>query len=95
MKDIDTIEKIKERIRLSSSRNDIEIQDLIDSAMREMEIKGVSGSPDDPLYLQATVLYCKARYGYDEQSDEFFRAFQQLTDSMALSGEYRKGKEDV
>lgn len=92
MKDVETLEKIKERIRLSSSTCDTEIQDLIESGKREMEIKGIYGSIDDPLYLQAIVLYCKARYGYDDRSEEFYTAFQTLQDSMALSGDYREEK---
>lgn len=53
-------------------------------------MKGVHGDETDPMYYQAIVLYCKAHYGYDEDSERFEKAYNSLRDSMYLSGNYEK-----
>lgn len=86
----ETLEKLKKRIRVSASSADSEVEGLIEAAKRELEIAGVYGDVEDPLYFQAVALYCKARYGYDDSSEKFWAAFGALRDSMALSGDYKK-----
>lgn len=88
------IEKLKKRLRVKSEDAEDEISDLIDAGKRELEIAGVYGEISDPVYYQATVLYCKAHFGYDEESERFRKAFNSLKDSMALSGDYQKGESD-
>lgn len=83
------VESIKKRLRVTSAVADEEIEDLIKSCREEMKIKGIYG-PEDALYQQAIVLYCKAHYGYDEKTERFLEAYQSLTDAMALSGEYEE-----
>ena len=84
------IAKIKKRIRLKSNGSEEEIKDLVSAAAIELEKAGVYGNPEDPLYYQAVVLYCKANYGYDENTERFRKSFEALRDSMALSGDYEK-----
>lgn len=88
------IEKLKKRLRVKSEDAEEEISDLVDACKRELEIAGVYGEISDPVYYQATVLYCKAHFGYDEESERFRKAFDSLKDSMALSGDYQKGESD-
>ena len=52
------------------------------------------GTRNDALYYQAMVLYCKANFGYDENTERFQTAFEKLRDSMALSGDYAKEKKN-
>ena len=68
MQQEDIVEKIKERIRAKSKSSDEEVKDLIDACKKDLEMKGVYGDEADPIYYQAIVLYCKAHYGYDEDS---------------------------
>ena len=87
--DMTTIEKIKKRLRVKSDEADAEVEALVLACMKELEVAGVYGHPcDDPLYMQAVVLYCKAHFGYDEGTDRFREAFESLRNSMALSGDY-------
>ena len=88
--DIDIVEKIKKRIRAKSETANEEVKDLIAACKKELEMKGVYGNETDPTYYQAIVLYCKAHYGYDEDSERFEKAFNSLRDSMYLSGNYAK-----
>lgn len=88
--DTDIVEKIKKRIRAKSETANEEVEDLINACKKELEMKGVHGDETDPMYYQAIVLYCKAHYGYDEDSERFEKAYNSLRDSMYLSGNYEK-----
>ena len=86
------IERLKKRV---GTRNDEEINELAMSCVRDLENAGVYGNPvTDALYYQAMVLYCKANFGYDENTERFQIAFEKLRDSMALSGDYQKEKDN-
>ena len=86
------IERLKKRV---GTRNDEEINELALACVKELENTGVYGDPaKDALYYQAMVLYCKANFGYDENTERFQTAFEKLRDSMALSGDYAKEKKD-
>ena len=86
-----TVGCLKDMLREKSSVADTEIRDLIESCVLELKIAGVQGKLTDPLYRQAVKLYAKAHFGYDSDSEKFLKAFQNLRDSMALSGEYGGG----
>lgn len=86
-----TVGWIKDMLREKSSVADAEVRDLVESCVLELKIAGVQGKLTDPLYRQAVKLYAKAHFGYDSDSERFLKAFQNLRDSMALSGEYGGG----
>lgn len=88
------VEKLKKRIRVMSDSSDEEITDLVESCKKELEIAGVYGDEKDPTYYQAIVLYCKANYGYDEDTERFRMAFGALRDAMCLSGDYAQKEGD-
>lgn len=88
------VQKLKTRIRAMSSSSEEEISDLAESCRKELEMSGVYGDESDPTYYQAIVLYCKANYGYDEDTDRFRMAFAALRDAMNLSGDYDKKEGD-
>ena len=88
------ISKIKSRIRAKSHAADEEVEDLIHAAEADMKKEGIVGTADDPLYLQALVLYCKANYGYDKDTERFSDAYNSLKISMALCGDYEEGAQD-
>lgn len=83
--------KVKSRIRAKSNAANEEIRDLICAAEADMKKEGIVGTADDPLYLQALVLYCKANYGYDKDTERFSDAYNSLKISMALCGDYKEG----
>ena len=85
------VEWLRDMLREKSSVADTEIRDLVESCVLELKIAGVQGKLTDPLYRQAVKLYAKAHFGYDSDSERFLKAFQNLRDSMALSGEYGGG----
>lgn len=90
----DLTEKLRKRIRAMSDSSNGEIEDLVKSCRKELGMAGVYGDESDPTYYQAIVLYCKANYGYDEDTERFQMAFQALRDAMNLSGDYDKKEGD-
>lgn len=82
------IEKLKVRLRITIL--DEEVEDLVKACQKDLEISGIYGEFDDPLYYQAIVLYLKAYFGYNDKQEEFQRAYEALKTSMALSGDYEK-----
>lgn len=86
----EVVMKIKNRIRVKTTKADEEVTDLIEAAKMDMAKEGIYGDADNPLYFQAMVLYCKAYYGYDEKTEQFQEAYKSLKNSMALSGDYTK-----
>lgn len=90
MSDMHLIEELKRFVRARSADAELELQGLVEACKKEMEVAGIYGDETDPLYRQAIRLYCKANYGYDEDTERFQAAFGSLRDAMALSGDYIK-----
>lgn len=88
------IEELKRIVRVRSADAEFELEGLVASCKKEMEVAGIYGDEADPLYRQAIRLYCKAHYGYDEDAERFREAFDSLRDAMALSGDYAKEAAD-
>jgi hypothetical protein len=84
------IDNIKLSLRKKSAAFDTEIMDLIDSCKADLKLGGIDKiSESDPLTAHAIKLYCKGNYGYDEDTEKFMRAYENLKIAMALSGEYK------
>ncbi len=83
------LENIKKSLRITNSAFDDEIQDLIDSAMADLFISGIINYTDnDILILRAVTIYCKANFGYNENSERFQNSYDLLKTHLALSGDY-------
>lgn len=83
------LKDLKRAVRVTSGSADGEIEELVEACKREMALSGVHVADEsEPLCRQAIKLYCKAHYGYDENTGRYLGAYQSLRDSMALSGEY-------
>lgn len=92
--DSDLILKLKNAIRVKSDSANEELEDLTEACLLDLKISGVSITDQtDALFRQALKLYCKAYYGYDDDSEKFKAAYAALKDSMALSGDYREEQE--
>lgn len=65
---IEYIEKVKTSLRISSIAFDEEIMDIMNAALLDLGIAGVSNTAlDDQLILRAVTTYCKMHFG--ESSD--------------------------
>lgn len=92
---MDLRDMVKVRLRVKSAVFDeAEIQPLIDTCKADLARVGVVPVESDPLVRQAVVLYCKANFGFAEDSKEaerFQKAYEGLRDSMSLSGDFSGG----
>lgn len=82
------LEKIKLALRIKNSAYDAEIQDLIDACKIDLATGGVKVVDElNSLTQHAIVLYCKANFGYDENSQKFAEAYEKLKIVLALTGD--------
>lgn len=83
------LENIKKSLRITNSAFDSEIQDLIDSALTDLKISGVVNQVEtDPLIIRAVTIYCKAHFGYNDNSEKFQNSYDLLKTHLVLSGDY-------
>ena len=84
------IDDVKLVLRSKAIAYDGEVTDLIEMAKIDLSVGGVEVIVEtEPLTKQAIKLYCKANFGYDENSEKFAKAYESLKISMALCGDYK------
>ena len=72
---------VKERLRVSASVYDSEVEALVSAALRDLERSGVSTElieSLDPLVVEAVVLFCKALFGLDNAEAEHYHKSYRL-----------------
>lgn len=86
---IKLMKRLRTALRLSSTSFDAdELVPLVDACRTDLSISGVKNTdPDNPLVLQAIILYCKSHFGFNPDSDKFEKAYSALKNSMALSSD--------
>lgn len=91
------MDDVKIALRVSSSAYDDEIEMLIDAAIADLYLAGISEDklpepeedPTDPLIKRAIVTYCKAHFGYDNpEAERFEKAYNAIKLHLMLSSEY-------
>ena len=84
------IDDVKLSLRIKNIAYDSEIQGLIDTCKVDLKVAGVEKVEEtEPLTAQAIKLYCKANFGYDENSEKFTQAYESLKIVMALASDYK------
>jgi hypothetical protein len=84
------LEDIKASLRIKNTSYDTEIQALIDTCKVDLKIAGVQLITEtEPLTAQAIKLYCKANFGYDENSARYAQAYNSVKIVMALCSDYK------
>lgn len=90
------IDDVKMSLRIKNTAYDSEITDLIAMAKVDLGMAGLKVVVEtEPLTKQAIKLYCKANFGYDDNSEKFAQAYLNLKQSMALCGDYNEVVSDV
>ena len=82
--------KLALRIMPDQAAFDGEIEDLIEAALADLRLVGVS-KPDceDPLIKRAVVTYCKANFGFDNpDADRLRLSYHLLRDHLSLAEGY-------
>lgn len=91
------LDKVKLALRISGSAFDNEVTDLINAAIADLRLVGISipekaGSSSntlgDPLLDRAVVLYAKANFGYNDEAERYRAAYDYLKCALSLSGDH-------
>lgn len=80
---------VKLALRLTENDFDAQILDLINAALLDMGIAGVtSGNLSDPLIKQAVVTYCRLNFGEPDDYDKLKRSYDEQKAQLATATGY-------
>lgn len=79
--------EIRKTMRISHTALDTEIESNIQTCLMDLERVGVNKDVDSPLIFKACELYCKWQFDYQGKADQYKRNYEELRDSMSLSGD--------
>lgn len=94
------LDKVKNALRVKTAAFDDEIQGLIDACKADLRLVGVNVLEDttpaegetptagDPLIERAVILYAKANFGFNADSEKYQKAYDLLKCSLSLAGDY-------
>lgn len=86
-------EKMRAVLRISSTSEKIteEIEDCIDACKADLANDGVKAIDEgDALIIRAVTLYCKAEFGFNENSEKFRKSYDALKARLSMSEEYNR-----
>lgn len=89
------VDDIKRDLRIKSNSLDGEIESLIEAAKSDMYIAGINTDvitdtgDIDPLIYTAIKLYCKGNFGYDDKSEVFREAYDNMKLALSCAGKYQ------
>lgn len=94
------LNKVKNALRVKTSAFDEEIEGLIDACKADLRLVGVNVPEDkapaegekpaagDPLIERAVLLYAKANFGFNADSEKYQKAYDLLKCALSLAGDY-------
>lgn len=95
----DIIAEVKTALRISSTTTAFdatEITPLIEACKLDLKIAGVNNRDiADPCIRRAIVMYCKANFGYRDDSEKYAAAYQKFKEALSLSGDYNEVQTEV
>jgi len=91
------LDEVKLALRITSNDLDVEIQSLIDAAIADLKLSGISPAKaediTDPLIKRAIITYCQAHFDYDDKAaDRLLQSYIMLKSHLALAEDYRAGE---
>lgn len=83
-----TLDTVKLALRLSSTTFDSELTNLINAALLDMGVAGVTETPeDDPLILRAICTFCKLNYDNDNY-DRLKASYDEQKAQLSMNSGY-------
>lgn len=83
------IERVKLALRITTYAFDQEIADLIDAALRDLGVAGVTNDDiTDPLIIRAVVTYCKCNFGQPDDYDRLKASYDEQKAQMSMATGY-------
>lgn len=72
------LDKVKLALRVTTTAFDSEINDLIDAALADLGLAGVTNQEQtDPLVIRAVTTYCRANFGQPEDYEHMKAAYDE------------------
>lgn len=72
------LEKVKLALRIVTTAFDSELNDLIEAALADLGLAGVTNtSTDDPLIIRAVITYCRANFGDPDEYDRLKASYDE------------------
>lgn len=83
-------EKVKRALRLmSTTAFDEDILDLINAALADLEVAGVTvPETEDPLIIRAVETYCKLHFGEPEDADRLKASYDEQKAQLSMATGY-------
>ena len=89
MADQTTIDAVKLNLRIVTDAFDSEIESLIDAALLDMGIAGITNDEiTDALVFRAVVTYCRLHFGQPEDFDRLKAAYDEMKAQMSMATGY-------
>jgi hypothetical protein len=84
-----TLTAVKLALRITTDAFNSELTDLINAALLDMGIAGVTnGSTSDPLVLRAVITYCRLHFGQPDDYDRLKRSYDEQKAQLATASGY-------
>ena len=90
------LERARAALRLKTQAFDDELISHIEAAAEDLRLAGIA-VPNDvihtelkPLILEAIIVYCKANFGFNNDTERFAAAYENMKIKMRLAGDYRE-----
>lgn len=72
------LEKVKLALRIVTTAFDSELNDLIEAALADLGLAGVTNtSTDDPLIIRVVITYCRANFGDPDEYDRLKASYDE------------------
>ena len=88
---IESLEKVKLSMRITTDAFDSEIGDLIDAALADLGIAGADGecvNITDPLTLRAVTTYCQMHFGLPDDYDRLKASYDEQKAQLSMASGY-------
>lgn len=77
----------KSSLRIVDSAFDNELLSIIDACYQDLSVSGVNPDREsvEPLIARAVIFYCKANFGFRDDSEKYKERYERLKISLSLS----------
>lgn len=90
------LDAVKRALRLTTDAYNAELQELIDSALLDLGIAGVTEyETDDPLVLTAVKTYCRMHFGSPDDYDRLAQSYDAQKGALQIATGYTDWGEDA
>ncbi len=84
-----TLTAVKTALRITTTAYDSEISTLIDAALLDMGIAGVTNDDDtDALVLRAIITYCRLNFGQPDDYDKLKASYDEQKAQLGMATGY-------